>query len=380
MISYGKQYIDNDDIKMVLKACKSDMLTQGTFVRKFENDLEKKLNAKYCISVNNGTAALYIAIKTLDLNPGSKVICSPVTFLSSVYINEMNSLIPTFCDIELETYNIDLNRVESLLKKDKKVKAMVIVDYAGHPCDWKSISFLKKKYNLRIINDNCHALGAKYFSDRGYAASYADMVTQSFHPVKGITTGEGGAILTNNKKYYEKLLLFRNHGIVKNKNLQNKQGLWFYDVKNYGFNFRLTDIQCALGISQLKKLNNFVKKRNIIANYYHSKITGNENIKLPVVKKGYYHSFHLYPVLINFSKLKITKKSFFKKMLQQGISLQTHYIPIYRQSFMKKYNFNKKNFKNAELFYSRQVSLPIFFDLSLKKLDYVIKNIKKLLR
>jgi len=243
MINYGKQFIDKRDIQMVSKACKSNMLTQGKYVKQFEKDLAKKLSASHCVTVNNGTAALYLAVKCLDLKPGSKVICSPITFLSSVYIIEMNKLKPIFCDIEMETYNIDVKKIESLLKKDKKIKAMILVDYAGHPCDWKSISLLKKKYNLKVINDNCHALGAKYDNDHGYGVKYADMVTQSFHPVKGITTGEGGAIITNNKNYYKKLSLLRNHGIIRNDLMRKKKGIWFYDVDEYGFNFRLTDIQ-----------------------------------------------------------------------------------------------------------------------------------------
>ena len=380
MINYAKQFIDNQDIQMVVKACKSEMLTQGKFVNQFENNLRKKLNSKYCVAVNSGTAALYLAIKTLSLKPASKVICSPITFLSSVYVNEMNSLTTVFCDIELQTYNVDLNKIEHLLKKDRKIKAMILVDYAGHPCDWRSISFLKKKYNVKVINDNCHALGAKYFGDRGYAVKYADMVTQSFHPAKGITTGEGGAILTNNREYCQKLSILRNHGIIRNRDLRSKNGIWYYDVKNYGFNFRLTDIQSAMGISQLKKLDRFIKKRNIIAKYYNSEMKNFGNIQLPTVKKNYSHSYHLYPVMINFGKAKISKKNFFRKMFSNKISLQTHYIPVYRQSFMKKYGFNKKHFKNAEFFYSRQTSLPIFYELNFKKLDIVIKNIKKLVR
>lgn len=379
MINYGKQFIDKKDIQMVSKACKSNMLTQGKYVQQFEKDLTKKLSASHCVTVNNGTAALYLAIKCLDLKPGSKVICSPITFLSSVYTVEMNKLKPIFCDIELETYNIDINKIESLLKKDRKIKAMILVDYAGHPCDWKSINLLKKKYNLKVINDNCHALGAKYDNDHGYAAKYADMVTQSFHPVKGITTGEGGAIITNNKNYYKKLSLLRNHGIIRNDMMKKKKGIWFYDVDEYGFNFRLTDIQSALGISQLKKLDIFLKKRNQIANYYNSKLLNFKHIKLPTVKDDCYHSFHLYPVLINFEEIKISKISFFKKLLLKGISLQTHYIPVYKQSFMKKYKVNQKNFKNSEFFYSRQVSLPIHFGLNFKNIDFIINNIKKLL-
>ena len=380
MINYGKQYIDNKDVKMVVKACKSEKLTQGKFVSIFEADLKKKLKSQYCVSVNNGTAALYLAVKILNLKPGTKVLCSPITFLSSVYINLMQNLNPIFCDIDLETYNLDLNKVEAILKGNKDIKLIIFVDYAGHPCDWRRIKLIKKKYNIKIINDNCHALGAKYENDIGYAVKYADIVTQSFHPVKGITTGEGGAILTNNKKYFKKLLLLRNHGIDRSEKLKKKNGMWFYDVKNYGFNYRLTDIQSALGISQLKKLNKFTKKRNQIARYYNSKFKNIDHIQIPLTKTKCFHSYHLYPLLIDFEKLKISKKLFFINLFKKKILLQTHYIPVYKQTFMKDKKINLNDFRNTELFYKRQISLPIYYKLSFKELDYIIDNIKKLLK
>lgn len=378
-IYYGKQSIDNNDIKNVVSALKSKKITQGSYVDKFEKDLTKKFNSKYCVVVNNGTAALYLSIKSLDLKSGSKIICSPNTFFSPVYCVMMNNLNPDFCDIELNTFNIDLNKLEDKIKKDKSVKAIISVDFAGHPCDWKSLNFLKKKYNLFLINDNCHAIGAKIDNDLGYASKFADLVTHSYHPVKNITTGEGGSILTNNLKLFKKIKLLRNHGIDRAKSLRKKSS-WMYEVKNFGFNFRLSDIHSALGITQLKKLNNFVRKRREIANYYNQNFKEINFIKTPEEKNNFYHSYHLYPVLINFKKLKLKKKIFFKMMEKAGINLQVHYIPVYRQKFLRKYKFKIKNFPNAENYFAKEVSFPIYYSLTKDKIDYVVKQVKRILK
>ena len=377
-INYGKQHIDQSDISKVISALKSDKITQGKFVSIFEQNLKKKFKSKYCLSVSNGTAALYLSIKSLNLSKNSKIVCSTNTFFSSVYTVIMNGLIPDLCDIELKTYNIDLNKLEDKIKKDKNIKAIISVDFAGHPCDWKSLNFLKKKYNIFLINDNCHAVGARINGDLGYACKYADLVTHSYHPVKNITTGEGGSILTNNLNLKRKIELLRNHGIYREKKLE-KNGQWMYEVRNFGFNFRLSDINSALGISQLSKLNKFIDKRNEIANYYNKKFENMDLIKTPVVEKNYKHAYHLYPILIDFKKLKYEKKYFFKMMQKMGINLQVHYIPVYHQKFMKQYGFSKKLFPVTEQYYSQEVSLPIYFSLNKKKIDYVINQIKNIL-
>jgi len=378
-INYGKQFIDKSDISYVVSALKSDKITQGKFVSKFERNLEKKFKSKYCLSVSNGTAALYLSIKSLNLQKNTKIVCSSNTFFSSVYTVIMNDLRPELCDIELQTYNIDLNKLEDKIKKDKNIKAVISVDFAGHPCDWESLNFLKKKYDIFLINDNCHALGARIYGDQGYACKYADLVTHSYHPVKNITTGEGGAILTNNLNLKRKIELLRNHGINRSKFIDKKNGEWVYEVKNFGFNFRLSDINSALGISQLFKLNKFIDKRNQIANYYNEKFKDINFIKTPFVKKNYKHAYHLYPVLIDFKKFGCQKVFFFKMMKKMGINLQVHYIPVYHQKFMKKYNFSKKLFPATEKYYNQEVSLPIYFSLNKKKIDYIINQIKNIL-
>ena len=376
-INYGFQTIENDDIKSVIKILKSKYLTQGPEVNKFENNLSKKLGSKYCLAVNNGTA-LHLAGKALNWK-NDIVITTPITFLSTANSIVMTEASPVFIDIDKDTYTISTTALEEKIKelkiKGKKVKSVIGVDYAGHPCDWKKLKELSKKYKFTLVNDNCHALGAKYKGDDKYAVKYADIVVQSFHPVKNITTGEGGALLTNNYNYFKKVRSLRSHGTVRNSP-------WKYQMKNLGYNYRLPDINCALGNSQLKKLNIFVKKRNNIANNYFKKLRYLQDVKLPIFnKKKISHAFHLFALKVNFNKKKISKDLFLKKMLKNKIKLQVHYIPIYKQKYYKeKFNFNLKNFPIANKFYQEQVSLPIYPKLSTKEQNYVIKKIFEILK
>ena len=379
-IFYGRQSIDNSDIQSIVKASKSEKITQGDFVSKFENSLKKNFKSKYCSVVSNGTAALYLSIKSLNLKKNSKIIQSPNTFFSSSYSIIMNGLVPDFSDIENQTYNLDLNKLEDKIKKDNKVKAIIAVDYAGHPCDWVSLNFLKKKYKLYLINDNCHSMGSKINNNIGYAVKYADLVTQSYHPVKNFTTGEGGSVLTNNSFLHREIAKLRNHGMERSPSLAKKHGSWFYQVNDFGFNFRISDILCALGVSQLKKLNKFIIKRNEIAKIYNTSLSPYDFTQVPKVLKNYYHAFHLYPLLINFKKLKKSKKVFFKKMQKANIFLQVHYIPVHTQPFLNKYGFRKGDYPISESFYDQEVSLPIHYSLDKKKIEYILFNLKKYLK
>lgn len=379
-ISYGKQFIDKSDIKSLTTAAQADLITQGMYVQEFEYILSKTFKAKYSVVVNNGTSALYLAIKSLKLKYKSKVLLSPITFFSSAYTILMNNLLPDFSDIENQTNNLDLNKLERKLKKDKSIKAIIAVDYAGHPCDWNSLHFLKQKYNLKLINDNCHALGSKINNDIGYAVKYADLVTQSYHPTKNFTTGEGGSILTQNKKLFKIIENYRNHGIIRNKKLSKEVGKWFYKVTDYGFNFRISDILCALGVSQIKKLKKFVIKKNSIAKIYDSQFSNYDFLETPKILKNYFHSYHLYPLKIDFKKLGISKNFFFTKMQKDGINLQVHYIPVHTQPFLRQYGFKFGMYPVSEDFYQKEVSLPIYYSLDKKKLDYIITAVKKNLK
>ncbi len=379
-IYYGQHFVDDKDFSLIKKSLLSGKITQGDYVNKFETYLSKTYGSKYAVAVNNGTSALILAIKVLNLKTNSKIITTPITFLSSATSVIINNYNLELADIDTDTYTINTRLVEKKIKKDNKIKALIAVDYAGHPCDWEFISYLRKKYGIHSINDNCHSLGSKINNSTKYACKYSDLVTQSFHPVKHITTGEGGVVLTNNVRFFNTLSKLRNHGIERDKRTQKKKGMWYYKVNFLSQNYRISDINCALGISQIKKLNKFIRYRRKIANYYNKNFINLKNITTPKVKKNFYHSYHLYPLKIDFQKFKISKKKFFEEMKKRKIFLQVHYIPLYYHSIFKKYKFNKKKFIVSEKFYSEVVSLPLYYKLSFKKCDYVIKTIKGILK
>ena len=240
-----------------------------------------------------------------------------------------------------------------------------------------SLKYLSNKYYFTLINDNCHAIGSKYKGSVKYAIKYADFVTHSYHAVKNITTGEGGAILTNQKNFKQKFDQLRSHGVTKN--LKKSSGLWEYEMRNLGYNYRITDIQCALGISQLQNLDEKIKRRRILAQNYNNAFQKKEGFTVPRILKSNYHSYHIYPLQFNFKKKGISKKLFFLQMKKAKINLQVHYIPIYHHPYYKKFNFNKKNYPVSENFYNNVFSLPLYPDLKKKDQDYVIKKINKFL-
>ena len=377
-IRYGRHTINETDIKSIENVLRYDSLTQGKHVKKFENALKIKFGSRYCSSLSSGTAALHLGVMALSLPKNSKIITTPLTFVATANSIILNNLKPELVDIDLTTYTIDVNKLEHKLKKDNKIKAVIAVDYAGNICDWKSLNFLARKYNIKLINDNCHAIGSMYNDSIKYASQFADVVTQSYHPVKAITTAEGGSILTNNKKIYENISLLKNHGIIRNKNLSKKFGAWFYSIKKLGYNYRLSDIQCALGISQLKRLNQFILARRKIAKIYDKAFSNIDKLQIPKVREKCYHSYHLYPLLIDFKKTRINIKKFFAKLQSNGIYTQVHYLPIhYHEYYKKKFNFKKGDFPNSEDFYNKEMSLPIYPLLKKKYVFKVIDNIIK---
>ena len=317
MISYGKQTMDQDDIDSVVDVLKGDWLTQGPAVEIFESDLKNYFGANHACAVTNGTAALHLVALTLGWCPNDIVITSPITFLATANCIVYAGATPDFVDIDPVTYTIDPNLVEEskiLSIKGKKVKAIIGVDYAGHPCDWKALREIANKYDLQLVNDNCHSLGAKYFGDKQYAVKYADVVTQSYHPVKHITTGEGGAVLTNNSEIDDKVRRLRSHGMTKDTSqLENNHGPWYYEMHEVGYNYRITDFQCALGSCQLKKLDSFIERRCGIAKIYDKSFLNVENLKIPKIYDYAEHAYHIYPLQVNFDRLNLTKSQFFEK-------------------------------------------------------------------
>tara|TARA_B100000029_G_scaffold516834_1_gene635729 strand:- start:12574 stop:13734 length:1161 start_codon:yes stop_codon:yes gene_type:complete len=379
LINYGRQALDDKDILKVKQTLKSNFLTQGPLVEKFEKRLKKKLNSKYCTVLSSGTAALHLLSLALGWKKNDIIITTPLSFVATSNCILYSGAQPVFVDINVNTGNICTvkleKKIKQLEKKNKTIKAVIAIDYGGCPSDWPKLKSITKKRNIALINDGCHALGSKINNNQKYAIKYADFVTYSFHPVKPITTGEGGAVITNNKKIDNLIKTLRTHGIVKNE----KKFLWHNDMKFLGFNYRITDFQSALGISQLKKIEKFVSKRKKIAEIYNKAFKNQKFFKIQRIPENYSSSYHLYPLKIDFKKLNIKKNNFFKQLIKLGIKLQVHYIPIYRHSYYKKkFGLKYTQFSSTEKFYSEIVSLPIYYDLSLKNQSFIIKSIKKL--
>ncbi len=380
--SYGRQTIDDDDIKAVVDVLKSDWLTQGLYIDKFENDLCVKFGSSFCTVVSSGTAALHLTGLALGWKEGDIVLTTPITFLSTANAILYAGATPDFVDIDEATYTLDIDKLEKKIEyyhgKGRKIKAVIAVDYAGHPCDWKALRQLADKNDFQLVNDNCHAAGAEYYGDAKYAAKYADAVVMSFHPVKIITTGEGGAVLTNNKEIDEKIRLLRTHGIVKDNSkfkIQNSKllGPWYYEMQELGFNYRITDFQCALGISQLEKLDRFVRRRREIAEFYDKKFENDGRFIIPKVSNNVKHAYHLYPLQIRFDQIGVDKKKYFSKLKANRIIGQVHYIPIHLQPYYRKrFGFKYGDFPVAEKFYEQEISIPLYPLLTEDDLEYIV--------
>lgn len=379
VLNYGKQFIDNKDIQSVKASLSNQYLTTGPLVKKFENDLKKKLKCKYVTTCSSGTAALHIALKMIDIKENDIVILPIVNFISTTNIlTEMKAKL-YFADVDPSNGQMTPKTLTECIKKNKlkKIKAFVTM-YLGGNCQNNVLFYrLKKKLKCFMIEDACHALGTKYISlNKGYyigSCKHADISTFSLHPVKSITTGEGGFLTTNKKALFDKSILFRSHGIVRKNNAH-----WDYDVKVPGLNYRLSDLNCSLGISQLKKLDKFTKKRNYIAKKYLEVFKNNKFIELPQTLKNICSSWHLFIITIDFTRVKKKKEELFKFFLKNKIRLQQHYIPINKFSYYK--NKIKGKFKYSETYYKNSLSLPIHFSCTIKDIKKVEKNLIKFLK
>ena len=381
-INYNSQFIDSKDIKAVISALKSKKITQGNKVKEFEEKLKKKFKSKYCSVVSSGTAALHLSALALGFTKEDLVITSPLTFVAGP--NSINYCLatPVFVDVDETTKNISIKKLEEKLiflkKNNKKIKAVIATDYAGHPCDWKELHKLSIKYKFYLINDNCHAIGAKYYGDIGYITKFADLAIHSYHAVKNITTGEGGSVLTNNKKLFQKIEILKSHGLSKTKTDKNNL-TWPYKMTSLGYNYRLTDFQSALGISQLKKLNIFLIKRKKIANIYIKELKKISYIELPYKKNYIEHAYHLFPIKINFKKISLNKFELLSLFKRKKINLQIHYFPVHLQPYYKKkFHYKKNDFPIAEAYFDASISLPIYYSLKRKEIYKVIKILKEI--
>ena len=366
MIPYGKQSISKADIDAVIKVLNSEYLTQGPAVPEFENVLSTYCNSKFSVAVCNATAALHLACMALEVGIGDIVWTSPITFVASANCALYCGATVDFVDIDPVTYNISIEKLSLKLKEAKSnnrlPKVIIVVHLAGQSCEMKEIAEIAQMYDVKIIEDASHAIGGSYKNSRIGSCEYSDITVFSFHPVKIITTGEGGALLTNNEKIYNKIYRLRSHGIVRHADelMKISDGPWYYEQIELGYNYRITDIQAALGISQITELDNFVKKRNELALKYDNYFSEIDWIKTPKINKDTISSFHLYIIRIPES----FHKKIFEKLRISGIMVNLHYIPIYRHPFYSKLNYDINLFPEAELYYKEAISLPMFTSLS----------------
>ena len=379
MIPYGKQNIIKEDIKAVTEVLKSNFLTQGPITPKFEDELKKYCNTNFAVAVVNATSALHISCLALGVKKGDIVWTSPISFVASANAALYCGAEVDFVDISLESYNMCVNSLEEKLisakKKGKLPKVLIPVHLAGQSCDMKKIYELSQQYNFSIIEDASHAIGAEYLNEKVGNCKYSDITVFSFHPVKIITTCEGGACMTNNKDLYEKLYRLRSHGIVRNQeDMENiSHGSWYYEQIDLGFNFRLNDLQSALGISQLQRIDHFVKLRHEVSEYYFENLNKIENIIIPKQDKNTYSSFHLFIIRVTSVDDK-SRKNLFDKLRNNGIFVNVHYIPIYKQPYYKKLGY--KNLKNTETYYKQAISIPIYPYLKKSELNKIVSVIK----
>jgi dTDP-4-amino-4,6-dideoxygalactose transaminase len=376
IIPYGRQYIDAQDIRLVSKALKEDLITTGRYVRKFENKISKFLNVKYAVTCNNGTSALHLALMAINLKKDDVLIMPAINFIAVYNMARLMSAKIFLADINHLTGQMTPDTLLECIKNNKlkKIKAIVTMYLGGYPENVIEFYKIKKKFNCYLIEDACHALGAKYLFNKKYlsigSCKHSDISTFSLHPVKTITSGEGGLITTNNKFFFHRILSLRTHGIDKDKDFH-----WKYNLKSFGFNYRLSDINCALAIGQLKKINKFINYRKKIYNFYkHALLKNINSIDTPSYKRSR-PSFHLFLISINFKKIKSTKDKFLKFLRKNNIFCQYHYIPIYKFKLFNK-KINLKFYKNTEFYYKNTVSLPIFYGLNINCQKAVINKIK----
>ena len=385
MIPYGRQEINDEDIAEVEKVLRSDFLTQGSTVPKFEKLVANYCKASYAVALNSATSALHIACLALDLGPGDLLWTSPNTFVASANCGLYCGAEIDFIDIDKRTYNMSIELLSKKLSQAKKLgrlpKVIIPVHYAGQPCDMPAIHDLSKHYNFKIIEDASHAIGASYEKNKVGSCIYSDITVFSFHPVKIITTAEGGMALTNNKKIADKIFSLRTHGITNDKSQMKKQSkkeIWNYQQIDLGFNYRMNDIQAALGMNQMKRLDAFVIQRHKIAEKYNEELKSLPFI-LPWQAPTVYSSFHLYPILIRSAPAVKTQRQVYEELRKNNIGVNIHYIPVHRHPYYENLGFKKNDFPAAEEFYQKVISIPIYASLTDTQQEYIIKTIKKVM-
>ena len=384
MIPYGKQDISQTDIDSVVDVLQSDFLTQGPQVPLFEKIVSDYCGAKYGVAVNSGTSALHIACLALGLGKDDYLWTSPNTFVASANCGLYCGAKIDFVDIDSQTYNLSVTALENKLiqakQEDKLPKIVIPVHFAGQSCDMKKIRSLSQEYDFKIIEDASHAIGGKYLDQPIGGCQYSDITVFSFHPVKIITTAEGGLATTNDKELLVRMQLFRSHGITRDPELMTKEaeGGWYYQQVDLGFNYRMTELQAALGISQMERLDKFVSMRHQCQIRYDELLKGLP-VVVPYQSLDSYSALHLYPIQIKLDKIKRTHREVFQALRENDIGVNVHYIPVHTQPYYEDMRFKKGDYPNAESYYESAISIPMFQGLTIEMQDEVINVLKKVL-
>lgn len=373
LIPYGRQWVEEDDIAAVVAVLRSDWITQGPRVEEFETEVAEICGARYGVAFSSGTAALHASVCAAGIGPGDEVITSPIGFVASANCAIYQGAIPRFADIEPDGCNMGVGDLAARITP--RTKAIIPVDYSGHPADLDEINALAQRRKCVVIQDAAHSLGAEYRGRR--VGSQSDLTILSFHPVKAITTGEGGMVLTNRSDLHERLMRFRTHGIVRHSERFDETGPWFYEVVDLGYNYRLSDIHCALGLSQVKKLDRFLVRRREIAVRYHEAFGGLKYLRPLGEKLHVRSSYHLYVVRIDFEELGKNRSQVMRELVARGVGSQVHYIPIHLHPYYREqFGYKQGDFPHAERFYSQALSLPLYPKMTDAEVQRVIEAVR----
>ena len=373
-IPYGRHYIDQEDINAVIEALQADYIATGPGIDEFENAFAAYTGAKYAVAVSSGTAALHACCHAIGIQEGDEVITTPMTFVSTASSIMFCQGTPVFADIDENTYNIDPDDIER--KITSKTKAIMPVHFTGQPCNLKRIYEIAQRHGLMVIEDAAHAHGADYYGSKIGRCEYSDLTAFSFHPVKLMTTCEGGMVTTNDERLYHKMKLFRAYCSTKNPQMlkDKTDGPWHYEIQGLGYNYRLSDVMCALGKSQLSKLDDFVAWRKVIAQKYNEELQGIDSLILPKQSEGCNSSWHLYAIQIQNGR----RREIYMKMRERGIGVDVHYLPVYKHPYFQENGYLSVCCPKAEMLYSQILSIPIYYGLTDEQQDYVIQTVKNL--
>jgi len=382
MIPYGRQEITQADIDAVVGVLQSDFLTQGPMVPRFEQDVAKHVGAEYALAVNSATSALHIACLALGLGPGDRLWTSPITFVASANCGLYCGAEVDFVDIDPHTYNLCPQALECKLEQAEREgrlpKVVVPVHLCGQPCDMQAIHALAQRYGFKVIEDASHAIGGKYQGAFIGNCRYSDITVFSFHPVKIITTAEGGMALTNNAELANKMALLRSHGITRDPALMTHEadGPWYYQQIDLGFNYRMTELQAALGVSQMERLDHYVARRHQLAERYNGLLAGLP-VTTPWQHPDSYSGLHLYVIRLQLDSLRVSHRQVFESLREQGIGVNLHYIPVHTQPYYLRMGFKAGDFPQAESYYREAISLPMFQTMSEEQQDTVVAALRK---